>query len=110
MIILTNTEELYPQDQDITYSIGILAKKLNNPDLFIKNMEFVIEKEPSNSNALSALGWHYYETNNNKKAYDFLSKAYDLGNSLDSKVGARYAAVLWKMGQKKKPTQFGKKL
>lgn len=109
MIILKDTERMYPQDQDIVYSIGILARKLDDPDLFVKNMTFVIEKEPNNSNALSALGWHYYETDNNQKAHDFLSKAYDLGSNNDSKIGARYAAVLWKMGQKDKANTIWQK-
>ena len=109
LIILDNIKHHYPNDPDIYYSIGILANKLNNSKLFEENMNFVITKNPNNSDALSALGWHYYKQQQHKKAYDLLAKAYEVDNYNSIKIGSRFAAILWKLGQKEKADAIWKK-
>jgi tetratricopeptide (TPR) repeat protein len=100
--ILKILEEKQPNDTDIKYSIGILAKKMNNIELFEKNMSLVLKNKPENSNALSALGWHYFNKKDNQKALDLLTKAFEYDESHSSSIGARLGAVLWSSGQRDK--------
>lgn len=108
MSILNNTKKHYPDDPDIIYSIGILANQLKDPDLFVTNMKFVIKNTPNNSKALSALGWHYYESNDIDQSFNLLKEAYEK-NDIDSKISARYAAILWIKGEHKQADQIWQK-
>lgn len=110
MSILDNVKAHYPEDPDLYYSIAILADKLNNVDLFKENMEYLININPNNSSALSALAWHYYKENNLLKANELLQRAYETDDLNSSKIGARYGAVLWKLGQKEKADEVWQKV
>lgn len=109
LAILNTIKSHYPSDPDIHYSIGILAIKLDNTDLFTENMDFVIKNNPSNIDALSALGWHYYKNNDNDKALQLLQQAYVADHFNSTRVGSRYAAILWRMGQTKQAEEIWQK-
>ena len=110
LAVLKNMEIKYPNDVDIKYSIGILAKKMNNIELFEKNMSFVLKENPDNSNALSALGWHYFTKNNNEKALELLKQAFAHDDTNSTNVGARLGAVLWAVGQYDQANLIWKKM
>ena len=110
LIILKNVEAKYPDDMDIKYSLGILAKKMNNNDLFEKNMDLVLKKNPDNPNALSALGWHYFNQQKTDKALELLKQAFAHDDTNSINVGARLGAVLWSTGQYDQANVIWKKM
>ncbi len=108
--ILKTLEEKLPGDLDVTYSIGIVAKKLNNLELFEKNMGTVLNKNPNNVNALSALGWYYFNNKNNDKALTMLRQAFENDDTSSPNIGARLGAVLWTVGQRNEANEIWKKM
>lgn len=108
--ILKTLEEKLPGDLDVTYSIGIVAKKLNNLELFEKNMGTVLNKNPNNVNALSALGWYYFNNKNNDKALSMLRQAFENDDTSSPNIGARLGAVLWTVGQRNEANEIWKKM
>nr|MBP9722559.1 tetratricopeptide repeat protein [Gammaproteobacteria bacterium] len=108
--ILEDLKNKFPQDLDVTYSVGIIAKKLNNPELFEKNMNVILKDNPHNTNALSALGWYYFNNKNNEKALDLLQKAFEFDNSQNPSIGARLGAILWTIGQHEQANEVWKKM
>ncbi len=110
LIVLKNLEAKYPEDIDIKYSLGILAKKMNDNDLFEKNMGFVLKKNPDNASALSALGWHYFSQKKTDQALTLLKQAFAHDDSNTTSVGARLGAVLWSTGQYDQANVIWKKM
>jgi tetratricopeptide (TPR) repeat protein len=54
--------------------------------------------EPNNPVILDSMGWLQYRMGNLQTAYDYLQRAYKLGDN--SVISAHYSTILWKMGKK----------
>lgn len=110
LILLKNLQSVYPEDYELVYSIGFLAKKMNNFELFEKNMLLVIKANPENYKALHSLGWYYFINNQDKKALELLQKAYDANGDRDTIIGARLGAVLWQLGNRDQAKKIWQKM
>jgi len=75
----TKLIEKTPEDQELLYFRALVAERLNKIDVVIRDLSYVIEKDPENSAALNALGYTLADrTNKLNEALKLIQRARDL--------------------------------
>jgi Tfp pilus assembly protein PilF len=107
--LLNFLEKKLPNEQDISYSIAIAAKALNNHEIFTKKIHHVLTMAPNNIDALNALGWYHYNQQNYDKAYELLLQAFHNDNYNTTQIPLRLGAVLWRLNLKHQANEIWQK-
>ena len=63
-----------------------------------------LELSPGDHYIMDSMGWVQYRLGNLEKAYEYLSKAYNLQN--DAEIAAHLGEVLWKQGKQDEANQI----
>jgi len=77
--VLTKALKTYAKDIDILYDRSLVLERLNRVDESIRDLEYIVKKQPENAAALNALGYTLADrTDRTKEALEYLNRALEL--------------------------------
>ncbi len=109
MQTLAKAADLYPRNEKILFSLGVLYEKLNQDDKSLEVMERLVGLNPKHALALNYVGYYYTEKNIKLDvALDYIQRALKL-NPDDGYIVDSLGWIYFKMGDLKKAEFYLKK-